>query len=109
MPRQLARITNRNRPPVSPELERRPIRLVGDHLLRRDGWTYLLDPDVIDWDWTRLEEGVLNVSTQHQEDDNPVAIVESAFMGDDGQLYAQMAFARGDAAQQSLCSCWTTG
>ena len=75
---------------------------MGDHLLRRDGWTYLLDPDVIDWDWTRLEEGVLNVSSQHREDDDPVAIIESAYLGDDGQLYAQMAFARDDEAQKAL-------
>ena len=75
---------------------------MGDHLLRRDGWTYLLDPDKIEWDWTRLEEGVLNLSAQHQEEWIPVGIVETAFVGDDGQLYGQVAFARDEVAQTVL-------
>ena len=97
----LAEIDAPDRAPLSEVLNRRRFRLISEyHELVRpmevDGYfewvTIYLTPD-ISWDWTRLRNGVLNVSMDHDKRaETSVGVVEWAEL-EDGVIFGQMAFA----------------
>lgn len=69
----LAQIDNPDRTPVAAELERRPIKALGRHILVRDiygdglPWTLLVNPESIRMSWDYLKAGNCALSVQHDD------------------------------------------
>lgn len=114
MPR-ISEISDPDRIEVNPDLERRPLKWLGLHVLERDilgdgqPWRILLDPDMVEMNLERVEHGSCTVSVNHDDAPLPNAPAQpvrppvgvvTAVDREPGEYLAEIAFGRTDRASE---------